>query len=335
MSERGGRTRSTALFFMGAGLLILAFTGSLVLGAVRIPITDIISWAFGQLPDDDLAGRVLTGVRLPRSLGAVAVGASLGVAGAALQGIHRTPVVDGHLVGISAASGVGVAIAYAVAPSDVKVVAAVTLGATAGALYGLASRKFGHTSGGPVVLVLIGIAAGLAMTAWTGLFVLAVDSPAVPTLSFFIFGSLSGATMAILTIAAPLVSVAIGGLWWMGPGLDLLSLGEEESIHLGFDARKRVPSALAAIGIAIGASVALGGVIGFVGLIVPLALRPMFGPSQRVLIPASAMGGAIAVLIFDVAARTMAAPVEIPLGLLTAAIGGPVLVWLVRRETTQ
>lgn len=333
--DPGGRGRSTFLFLTGVILLTLAFAGSLVLGAVRIPVSDILAWALGQLPEGDLAGRVLTGIRLPRSLSAVAVGAGLGVAGAALQGIHRTLVVDGHLVGMSAAAGFGVAIGHAFGPSDVKVASAVMLGAAAGALYGLVSRKFGQTGGGPVVLVLIGIAAGLAMTAWTGLFVLAIDSPAVPTLSFFIFGSLSGASTTTLVVAVPLVSMAIGGLWWMGPGLDLLSLGEQESIHLGFDATRRVPAALAVIGMGVGASVALGGVIGFVGLIVPLALRPIFGPSQRVLIPASGIGGAIAVLIFDVAARTVASPVEIPIGLLTASIGGPVLVWLVRREATR
>ena len=325
--------RELLLLLAGGGLLILAFAGSLVLGAVHIPFSDVIAWAFGRLPEGDLAGRVLTGVRLPRSLGAVAVGAGLGAAGAALQGIHRTPVVDGHLVGFSAAAGMGVAIGYAFGPADVRTFTAVALGAAAGALYGLMSRKFGQTGGGPIVLVLIGIAAGLAMTAWTGLFVLAIDSPAVPTLSFFIFGSLSGAQMATVALVGPLVAMGTVLLWWMGPGLDLLSLGEQESVHLGFDARRLVPTALAAIGVGVGASVALGGVIGFVGLIVPLALRPVFGPTQRVLLPASVIGGAVSVLVFDIAARTLAAPVEIPIGLLTAAVGGPVLVWLVRRET--
>lgn len=124
-------------------------------------------------------------------------------------------------------------------------------------------------------------------------------------------------------------------MWWMGPGVDLLSLGERQSIHLGFDAPRRIPIVLAAIGVAVGASVALGGVIGFIGLIVPIALRPIIGPSQRLLVPASAIGGATAVLLFDIASRTWAAPVEIPIGLLTAAVGGPLLVWLVRREMAQ
>ena len=184
-----------------------------------------------------------------------------------------------------------------------------------------------------MVLVLIGMATGLALTAWTGLFVLAVDSPTVPTLSFFIFGTLATANWTGLLVVTPLVLIAVGTLWWIAPGIDLLSLGEQVSIHLGFDARRRVPVALGAIGMAVGASVALGGVIGFIGLIVPLAIRPTLGATHRVMIPASAIAGALAVLLFDTASRSLVAPIEIPIGLLTAAVGGPALAWLIRRES--
>ena len=335
MTEHGFGLRSSAMFATGAGALLLAFIASLSLGAVHIPLAEVAAWLLGQSSDTDLAVRVLAGVRLPRSLSAVTVGAGLGAAGASLQGIYRIPVIDGHLVGISAASGAGVALGYAFASSSTRVAAAVLLGAAFGALYGLLLRRLDEVRRGPVVLVLVGIAAGMTMTAWTGLFVLTIDTPAVPTLSFFIFGSLAGATMTSLAIAAPLVLLGLGAMWWFGPGIDLMSLGEQQSIHVGFDAQRRIPFALAAIGIAVGASVALGGVIGFIGLIVPLAVKPLFGSSQRMLIPASAIGGAIAVLVFDIASRTLAAPVEIPIGLLTAAVGGPILVWLVRREISQ
>lgn len=328
--------RASILWFVVATMLLgAAFTLSLTFGALAISLSDVAGWALGRLPDDDLSARVLSGVRLPRTLTAVAVGATLGVAGAALQGIHRTQVVDAHLLGVSAASGIGVALGFALAPSDLRLVAPVVLGALAGALYSLASRRLGSAGGGSTIVILMGIAAGLAMTAWTGIFVLAIDSPAVPTLSFFIFGSLAGAQWLALFVAVPLIVIAGVVLWWLAPGLDLMALGEDVSVHLGFDARRRVPVALAAIGVATGAAVALGGVIGFVGLIVPLAIRPLLGPVHRVLIPASAIGGAIAVLLVDTASRTLVSPVELPIGLLTAAIGGPVLVWLVRRETVQ
>lgn len=328
-----GRTRRTVSWFIAAALLLLVVFGlSLSLGAVNIALDEIVGWVAGGLTDDSLAGRVLSGVRLPRALAAVAIGAALGVAGTTLQGIHRTGVVDAQLIGVSSAAGLGVAIAYAVAPSEAGVVWAVIVGAAGGATYGLASRRFGVSGRGSTILVLVGIAAGLALMAWTGLFVLMVDSASVPTVSFFIFGSLSGASWQGLAYGVPLIVAGAAVVWWMGPGLDLLALGEQASRHLGFNTRRNTAIALAALGVAVGASVALGGVIAFVGLIVPLFVRPMVGSTHRLMIPASAMIGAIAVLAFDTAARVLASPVEIPIGLLTAAIGGPILVVLVRRE---
>jgi iron complex transport system permease protein len=330
------RTGHAARWFVAASILLLLAIGvSLSVGAVNIPMGEVLSWATGQLSDGSLAGGVLSGVRLPRTLAAVAIGAALASAGAALQGIQRTPVFDAHLMGISGASGLGVAIGYAIAPVGAITQTAVMIGVLAGAGYAVLSRRFSTANSGSIVGVLVGIAAGLALMAWTGLFVIMTDSADVPTLSFFIFGSLSGAGWPLVVYAVPFIAVSIAVLWWMGPGLDLLTLGERVSIHLGFDVGRRVPLALAAIGIGVGASVALGGVIGFVGLIAPLAIRPIVGSTHRLAIPASAIVGAIIVLIFDVAARTLAAPVEIPIGLLTAAVGGPVLVWLIRKETAR
>jgi len=329
------KRRRTVAWFVGASALLLGALGvSLSLGALTIPLADIAKWTVGGLPDDDLARRVLSGVRFPRSVAAIVVGAALGLAGTALQGVHRTPVVDAHLIGISAASGLGVAVGYAFAPKDFKTIAAVVLGASIGAVYSAMSTRLWRGAGA-TVLVLVGLATGLALTAWTGLFVLAVDSPTVPTLSFFIFGSLATATWTGLFVAIPILIASVAVLWWLAPGIDLLSLGEQVSTHLGFDARRRVPIALAAVGVAAGASVALGGVIGFVGLIVPLVIRPMLGTAHRVMIPASAIAGSIAVLLFDTAARTIVSPIEIPIGLLTASIGGPALVWLIRKEAAR
>ena len=164
------------------------------------------------------------------------------------------------------------------------------------------------------------------------MFVLAVDNPAVPSLSFFIFGGLAGVTWTMVATLVPIALLGVAILWWLGPGLDVLSLGEQTSTHLGFDATTRVPVALGLIGLIVGASVAIAGVIGFVGLIVPLLVRPLVGATHRLSIPASALAGAILLVLIDTASRTVAAPVEIPIGLLSAAIGGPVLIWLVRTE---
>jgi len=319
-------------FIVGSLLLVGAVVLSLTVGAVAISVADVWAWATGQIADDALAGRVLSGIRLPRTLAALAVGAVLGVSGIALQGLHRTRVIDAHLVGISAAAGLGVALGYAGAPSGAAPITAIASGMVFGAVFAMASRMLGNFPTGSVGLVLIGIASGLALTAWTGLFVLAVDNPEVPSLSFFIFGGLAGVTWTMVATLVPIALLGVAILWWLGPGLDVLSLGEQTSTHLGFDATTRVPVALGLIGLIVGASVAIAGVIGFVGLIVPLLVRPLVGATHRLSIPASALAGAILLVLIDTASRTVAAPVEIPIGLLSAAIGGPVLIWLVRTE---
>jgi iron complex transport system permease protein len=323
---------SAKWFVLGSLVLAGTLLLSLTVGAVTISVSDVWAWATGQLSDDDLAGRVLSGIRLPRSLAALATGAVLGVSGIALQGLHRTRLIDAHLVGISAAAGLGVALGYAAAPSSAATVAAIAAGMAFGAVFAVASRMLGSLQSGTIGLVLIGIASGLALTAWTGLFVLAVDSPAVPSLTFFIFGSMAGVTWTMVAAIIPIALVGIVILWRLGPGLDVLSLGEQTSTHLGFDATTRVPVTLGLVGLITGASVAVSGVIGFVGLIVPLLVRPLVGATHRLSIPAAAIAGAILLILLDTAARTLAAPIEIPIGLLSAAIGGPILIWLVRTE---
>lgn len=331
VSEQG----TARWFILGVLVLLASLLLSLTVGAVAISVADVWAWATGQLGDDDLAGRVLSGIRLPRSLAALAVGAVLGVSGIALQGLHRTRVIDAHLVGISAAAGLGVALGYAASPTSSATIAAMATGMAFGAAYAMASRLLGSLQSGSIGFVLVGIASGLALTAWTGLFVLAVDNPAVPSLSFFIFGSMAGATWTMVAALIPIALIGIVILWRLGPGLDVLSLGEQTSTHLGFDASTRVPVALGLIGLITGASVAVSGVVGFVGLIVPLLVRPLVGATHRLSIAASAIGGAILLVLLDTAARTLAAPIEIPIGLLSAAIGGPIFVWLVRTEMSR
>ncbi|MEN8041826.1 MAG: iron ABC transporter permease [Actinomycetota bacterium] len=331
-----GRSRRTTFgFAVASAALAFAFLLSLSIGAVNIPVADIVTWVTGGLSEDDLGSRVLSGVRFPRSLGAVVVGAVLGSTGAALQGINRTRVVDAHLIGISAAGGLGVALGAVALPSGNLPPAIVVTGALFGGLYALTTRMLGRVGGGTTLVVLMGIAAGFTITAWTGVLVLGVDNPAVPTLSFFIFGSLVGAQTSVVVPAAVVSIIALGILWRIGPGLDLLALGDRTAKHVGFDTKSMIPISLVMVGVAVGSSVAIGGVIGFVGLIVPTVVRPIFGASQRVLIPAAAIVGAALVLVVDTAARTLLSPIEIPIGLIMTGLGGPILIWLLRREVLR
>jgi iron complex transport system permease protein len=274
----------------------------------------------------------LTSIRLPRVLAAALTGAALGGVGAILQGVYRTPLADPNLLGYSSAAGIGAAVGFALTPVGRLPILPIVLAAGSAAVFGVGTSALRARTGRDRFL-LAGVAFGFALLAWTGVFVLIVDSARVPTLVFFVFGTLSGTTWRLLLVAAVAIAVAFAVLWRYGPGLDLLSLGDREATHLGFNTKHLVPVVVTAAGVAIGASVVLGGVIGFVGLLVPFLLRPLVGPTHRTLVPAAALGGAIAVVVADTLARTVAAPTEIPLGLITAAFGGPLLAWmlLVRR----
>lgn len=333
MTDASSPTRLAFWFGGGLMLLGLAMLGSLMLGAFAISIGDVAAWMFGADTADSAAQRVLTSIRLPRVLAAAVFGVALGSVGVVLQGTYRSPLADAHLLGYSSAAGAGAAIGFAVTPVAAFPVVPVAFAVLAGAAFGVATAAL-RTRAGSERLILAGVAFGFAMLAWTGLFVLIVDSPRVPTFMFFVFGSLSGATWKGLTVTTVVLVPAMFALWRYGPGLDLLVLGDREARSLGFDTHRLIPTVVALVGVVVGASVVLGGVVGFVGLLVPFLLRPIVGPRHRILIPAAAIGGAITVVIADTLARTVAAPSEIPLGLITAAVGGPFLGWLLLRRTT-
>ncbi|MEA2009206.1 MAG: iron ABC transporter permease [Actinomycetota bacterium] len=332
MTDTSSPTR-LALWF-GSGLVLLAFAmmGALMLGAFSIGFRDVVAWMFGSDTSDAAAQRVLTSIRLPRVLAAALFGGVLGSVGVVLQGVYRSPLADAHLLGYSSAAGVGAAIGFAVTPVAAVPVVPVLFAAAAAAAFGVTTAAL-RSRAGSERLILAGVAFGFAMLAWTGLFVLIVDSPRVPTFMFFVFGSLSGATWKGLIVATVVVVPATLATWRYGPGLDLLVLGDTEARALGFDTRRLIPTVVAIVGMAVGAVVVLGGVVGFVGLLIPFVLRPFVGARHRILIPAAAIGGALAVVVADTLARTIAAPSEIPLGLITAAVGGPFLGWLLLRRT--
>jgi len=331
MTDTSSPARLAFWFASAIVLLSLTMLGALTLGAFSIGVGDTVAWMFGADTVDASAQRVLTSIRLPRVLAASIFGAALGSVGVVLQGVYRSPLADAHLLGYSSAAGVGAALGFAVTPVAAFPVAPILFAVAASAAFGVATAAL-RARAGSERLLLAGVAFGLAMLSWTGLFVLIVDSPRVPTFMFFVFGSLSAVTWKGLTVAMVIIVPSIFALWRYAPGLDLLVLDDRDARGLGFDTRRLIPTIVAVAGAAVGGSVVLGGVVGFVGLLIPFLLRPLVGPRHRILIPAAAIGGAVAVVVADTIARTVAAPSEIPLGLITAAIGGPVLGWLLLRR---
>ena len=325
------------------GALLAAVVVALGSGAVRIAPGEVVAIllrhaGIGDGGDvDPTADAVLWSIRLPRVLLGVGVGAGLAVSGAALQGIFRNPLADPQLIGISSGAAAGSAIGILVLESALGSLAA-PIGAFAGglaagaAVYALARHR-GRTE--VVTLVLAGIAVAAVSGALAGFLSVVADDPRLGSPLFYSLGGLGVATWQLVAVTLPLVAVGVVLLPFEGRRLDLVLLGEREAGHLGVDVEAVRRRVLLLVTITVGATVAAAGVIGFVGLLVPHAVRLVTGPGHRVLLVASALGGAALVVAADTVARTVAIPLEVPVGLLTALAGGPLFLWLLRRTRRE
>lgn len=332
------------LVLAGLGIgLVAAIVLALGSGAVSIPPGEVVRILLDHARLGDGAGidptrdAVLWSIRLPRVLLGVTVGAGLAVAGAALQGIFRNPLADPQLVGISSGAAAGSALGVLLLESSIGSMSG-PLGAFAGALAaGLAVYAFARDRGRTevVTLVLAGIAVAAIGGALAGFLSVVADDPRLGSPVFYSLGGLGVATWRLLGATAPLVALGVVLLPLAAREFDLVVLGEREARHLGVDVERLRRRVLLLVSITVGAAVAAAGVIGFVGLLVPHAVRLVAGPGHRVVLPASALGGAILVVVTDTAARTVALPLEVPVGLLTALIGGPVFLWLVGRTRRE
>lgn len=317
----------------GALLLALAAAWSLLSGAVPLGIGEVVAAVFtpAEAPPRDVS--ILWSVRMPRTTMAILVGASLGITGAIMQGLFRNPLADPGLTGVSAGAALG-AVGMIVVGQNV-------LGASAGYLlpaaaflggllvtlflYAIATRG-GRTS---VILMLLGgiAVAALAMSL-TGLLVFISSDQQLRELTFWSMGSLSGASWVKVASLAACWVLAAPFLPLLLNTLDRFSLGEAEAGYMGVNVERSKLVAIVLTALLTGGAVAVSGVIGFVGLIVPHLIRIVIGPSHRSLLPLSAMLGAMLLLVADQVARSIAAPAELPIGIITAALGGPVFLWM-------
>ncbi|MFF2858995.1 FecCD family ABC transporter permease [Streptomyces rubiginosohelvolus] len=333
-------SRSTA-YLLTVGLSLALLAGCLLsaaIGAYNIPLGDVLSSVahrigLGGQSLDRVGESVLWNVRLPRVALAVLVGASLGCAGALMQGVFGNPLAEPGVIGISAGAAVGAVASIALGLTffgnwTITVFAFIAGLATVLLVYAL-SRSGGRTE--VVTLILTGIAVNAFAGALIGLFIFFADNAQITQITFWQLGSLSQATWPKVLAVLP---CALAGLLiapFHSRKLDLLALGERPARHLGVDVERLRIVLVLVVALLTAAAVAVAGIISFVGLLVPHLLRMANGPGHRFLVPGSALGGALVLVAGDLAARTVAAPAELPLGVLTALFGSPFFFWLLRR----
>ncbi|WP_420864055.1 FecCD family ABC transporter permease [Streptomyces deccanensis] len=335
-----GRRRAPLLLTVGllvALCVLVPVAGGL--GAYPIPTGDVVSSVAHRigLGGAELARvpeSVLWNVRFPRIVLALLIGASLGCAGALMQGVFGNPLAEPSVIGVSLGAAVGAVATIAFGITflgnwTVSVFAFVAGLITVFVVYAM-SRSGGRTE--VVTLILTGIAVNAFAGATIGLFIfLAEDTAAVNQIAFWQLGSLAQSTWPKVLAVLPCAVIGLAVAPFYARKLDLLALGERPARHLGVDVERLRVVLILVVALLTAAAVSVSGVIGFVGLVVPHLLRMAAGPGHRFLIPGSALAGAVVLLAADLAARTIVQPAELPLGVLTALIGSPFFFWLLRR----
>lgn len=318
---------------MHVGLLALAVFGCIVLGlaagSVALPLREV--WA-GLWRPETAAAPIVRGLRAPRVLLAFLVGGSLGISGAALQAMIRNPLAEPYLLGLSSGAGLGAVIAIA---SRAAGPWAVPLAAFAGALGAVALvYRLSLVSGrrlDPHVLLLSGVVVGAFGGALMSAVMVLSDAPGVRNAFLWLLGGFGTASWSALAVFTAYASVPLGLLLFHARSLDLIALGDEPAQHLGAEVDRIRRLVYLSTALLTAASVATCGIIGFVGLVVPHAVRTTFRPLHRSLLPLVFLVGGCFLVLADVVSRTAVRPLELPVGVITALIGVPVFALLLRR----
>lgn len=321
--------------------LSLAMVAGVALGAVPISPGEVIGAVSRALTGHGsaLSDAVVVDLRLPRVLLAALVGASLALAGVLYQALFKNPLADPYILGVSSGAGLGATLALSfLGPSYLARALGVPAGAFLGAVLTmllvvrLASKR-GRLD--PTSLLLAGIAISYTLSAVTS-FVLVYDRNTMTSVVFWMMGGLGNRSwehVAMLSVMFALGSV-VPALYHRE--LDLMLLGDERAGQLGVPVERFKLLALGSASLVVAGAVSVSGLIGFVGLMTPHMVRLVIGPRHRLLLPASALAGAIVLVLADLLARTVLAPVEIPVGIVTALAGGPFFIWLlVRKERSR
>jgi iron complex transport system permease protein len=326
-------------------VLLVAIGFAAAFGAVALPADALLKMTLNNVlktsfeptwrPQDEA---IFFAIRLPRVVGATIVGAALAAAGVLFQGLLRNPLADPYALGVSGGAALGAAVGFLFSVSfsvlgfsPVPALAFIGALAAMAVVYGLA-QVHGRA---PVVNLLL---AGFAISAILGYgvsFLLILNDRLqlnLPRVYGWLLGGVSVTQWSQLALVLPLLAIALVGGWLLGPSLDALGLGDEAAQQMGVPVERDKRLIILLGSLLTGAAVALAGLIGFVGLFAPHVMRLIVGPGHRRLLPSATLLGAGFLVLADLFARALLPPTEIPVGILTAFVGGPMFLWLLRRE---
>ncbi|OCF98889.1 iron ABC transporter [Gilliamella sp. wkB308] len=300
-------------------------------GALAFPISQLLSLSF-----DDPLMHIWLNIRLPRILLAVIVGMALATSGAVMQGLFRNPLADSGLLGISSGAGllVGLSILFPTIFPPIMMLYGKMFAAFLGSLFicFLIYLYSLHAECNLAKMVLLGVAINAIIGAVMGCLSYVSDEAQLRQISLWSMGHLGKGSWELVLVATSLIIPALLAILVLSHQLNILQLGDEDAHYLGINVIRIKQYLLVLSAILIGTSVAVSGIIAFVGLVVPHMIRLRIGANHRVLLPASALAGGCLLLSADTLARTVVAPTEIPVGLLTSLIGGPYFLWLILRH---
>jgi iron complex transport system permease protein len=330
------------LIVLLTGAVVLAAAVAIAIGTVSVPLADVAAVTWAHLTPGDterslLYDQIVWDFRVPRVLLAGVAGAGLSIAGVCLQALVRNPLADPYLLGISSGASVGAVLALTFAPA---VIAGLGLGvagaAFAGALASVAlvvglAQRAGRVA--PGRLILAGVAVGYLGSAVTSYIQLQANPSELRGIMFWLLGSVASASWSDL--AAPAVALVCCLLWLLVDGrrLNALTMGETSAAGLGINVNRLRLGLLAAASLLTATIVSVAGGIGFVGLLVPHAVRLLVGPDHRRVVPVSLLVGALFLILVDLLSRTLDRPNEMPIGIFTAVLGAPFFLWLLRSQS--
>ncbi|WP_394183055.1 FecCD family ABC transporter permease [Marinomonas posidonica] len=341
--QKRGKRQLMAIPFT-LGLMLCSTFWALVVGAVPLSESDILTYVshgFSEV-NSSLSTRVLFEIRLPRTVLSLCVGGALGLCGAAMQALFRNPLADPSLIGVAGGGALGavtvIVLGYSLWPQAMGVIGqyALPIGAMLGCLgvcaiiYRLSNRQGQFTI---ITLLLSGIAVNAIVGSLIGILTLVSSDSELRELTFWTMGNLGGNSWALILPVLVLIIISLIGLSRLANPLNLYLLGEAQAQHLGVSVSYLKKQVFIYTAMAVGAAVSISGMIGFVGFVVPHLVRILIGPDHRFLFPVSMLFGASFLTITDVIARIVIVPAELPIGLVTSALGGPFFLFVLYKQT--